>query len=1047
MSDRESKVRALSAERQVGFWLFGAALALYLATMSWTPFPGLPTQALLMQLGVGPASSCALDSLWGWLVRGFARLPGLSVAGWTGLFSALCGSACVGLMGRLMTRVIYRGGSEVAPASMIREAQARRLSGWVAGLYLAGCIPFWVASTRSLPGSFHLLMLLAAAWNFSEYQQGGQVRHLARLGLLLGAGITEFATFIVYLPLAAFLVAREMYRRKVLGAWRAHLLIWGGLLVGLSLYPFNAYVLFRQGAPGGVFASPWQAWAQVLLQQAQLIVQVRFSPGFLIVMFFSLVPWLMLFAMSRRSPWFYEWDQVVMRLIFVGGLMGVLYNAPFAPFRLLGMGYLMVTPHVVLAACMGYMAGEFWIIGESQRLRDASLPKRIARRAAALFAWLLPILILLGAAFNWRAVDGRHSGDMHAAALQVLDRLAGRDIVFSSGLLDDSLSLAIWERKAPVRLVSTSRISSSPYLRRLAWAFTEAVLRDPLRKGDFDLFLENLFLSAAGAGRVAIIDMPDAFREFGHLVPDGFFYRMETSVDPQDLPAWVEAQRPCWTWMERIAAHPAPKANLVRAHQDQLRWLASKVANNLGVMQAERGDEAGAVATLLTARRIYPENLSVLLNLMELGRGLDFPEEAEVEADWADSKDTLDKHRWSLAIRYGYVWKVREWVRRGWVWALSGAPIADEAVRLAPSAPEDPSDEQAQLLDQAYLKWGQETPHENRYRARLAQDGKDTGALMGLCRLALRRRDPDTAEAYWTEAMRMGLPEQAARFDQAMALHVRGDRAAAVAALDDLTRQTPDDARVWMALVLLTEAQDPANRRAVRALKNHSSAGIGARLSLAWMHMSRQQWAEAQAELEVAIQMDARNAQAWELMVTLARSRGNSKLMESSLRKLLELDPGHPFQRIQKAYDDCRRGAWAEAEAELQAGLRQSRNPDLLGALADIILSQNGELRDARALVDEALRKQPFNPVFRCTRSELNLKEGRLDEAGQDLRQVLETMPDHVQALMASIRLHLACGEDKAALDLAEALARRPDELPREQRVQLETMIHQMRNP
>ena len=219
------------------------------------------------------------------------------------------------------------------------------------------------------------------------------------------------------------------------------------------------------------------------------------------------------------------------------------------------------------------------------------------------------------------------------------------------------------------------------------------------------------------------------------------------------------------------------------------------------------------------------------------------------------------------------------------------------------------------------------------------------------------------------------------------------------------------------------------------------------RLSLAWMHMSRQQWAEAQAELEVAIQMDARNAQAWELMVTLARSRGNSKLMESSLRKLLELDSGHPFQRIQKAYDDCRRGAWGDAEAELRAGLRQSRNPDLLGALADIILSQNGELRDARALVDEALRKQPFNPVFRCTRSELNLKEGRLDEAGQDLRQVLGTMPDHVQALLASIRLHLACGEDKVALDLAETLARRPDELPQEQRIQLETMIEQMRNP
>ena len=1043
----ESKYPPFPAERAVGLLLFGISLALYLATLCWDPCPGLPTQALLTHLGVGPAAPGVLDPLWGWLVRGAARLPGLSLAGWTGLFSAISGAACVSLMGRLMTRVNYRGLKGLAPASQQRAIQARGLSGCVAGLYLACCTPFWVVSTRSLPGAFHLLLLLGAAWEFSEYQRRGSLRHLGLLGLLLGIGITEFATFIVFLPLAGILVVRELIRRRMMGTWRPHLWLWGGLLLGLSLYPIQARALFWRGAPWGLFASPWSAWGRILQEQIQLIVQVRYSSGFLIVLLFSIVPWLMLFAMSRRSPWFYESDQVAVRLVFVGGLMAVLFNAPFAPWRMLGMGRLMVTPYVVLASCVGFMAGEFWILGELHPLKDDSVSKRIARAVSALFACLLPVLVLAGGVVGWPAVDGRHSGAMHAVALQVLDRLEGRDIVFSNGLLDDSLALAIWERKSPVQLIGTAQMQSPLQLRRLARGFAEPSLREALQRGDFSLFIENLFRSDAGIGRAANIDMPDIFRGFGYLVPDGFLYRIEPSADRVDLSALVEAQRPEWRWMEQVAAHPAPRDNLARPHQDLLRLLASKTANNLGLLQAERGDAAGALETLRAARRIYPENLSALLNLLALSRGRAVPEEAEWVEEWEARQDKPDPFRWALSGRYGYVWNARERARRAGAWILSGAPASAGTGRRQPSAPEYETDARGQLLDHAYLQWGKLLPDEHRCRARLVQDEKDLGALMDLCRLSLRRIDPDIAELYRGEAVAKGMPEQATRFDRAMALFIGGDRAKAVEALEALAHQTPSDVRVWMALVLLTGAKDSANVQALKTLKNQRSTDIGARLALAWVHLSRLQWADAQAELEAAIQMDSKSTAAWELMATLASARGHRKLMETSLRTLLALDPGHPFQRIQAAYDLGRRGAWAEAEAELRAGLRQSRNPDLLDALAGIIMAQDGDLSEARALVDEAVRKQPFNPMYRCSRSELNMQEGNYGAAEQELRRVLKAAPTHVQAMMGWIRLHQARGEIPAALDLAEALSRRSGELSAEQRSRLEAMIGQMRNP
>ena len=1016
------------SERQLGLFLFFASLALYLASMSWTPFPGLPTKSLLVHLRMEVVPS-ALDMLWGFLVRRFHRLPGLSVAGWAGLFSAFCGAACVSLLGLLMVRVGYLIRNEPGPDSFVREARARRISGLVAGLYLACCIPFWVASTRSLPGSFHLLMLLSTAWAFSQYQLWGRRRHLALLGFLYGAGLAEFATFLVFLPLAIFLTAREMFRWRDLRIWRAQLLVLGGLALGLSLYVASALLLYRQAAPLELFASRGQAWAQILQEQLSLIVQVRYSAGFPVVMFFSLAPWLTLFTMSRRSPWFYEWGQVTVRLIFVGGLAGVLYNASFAPWHLLGMGYLMLTPYVLLAICMGYMAGEFWILGEAQPLADPPFIRRIARPASSLLALALPVIVLLGGVHNWRLVDGRHGAFAQEAAVEILDRLDGRDILFSTGLLDDSLRMVVGERRIPVRLISAPRTASPLYLRKLAYSFAEEELRIPLSQGNFGQFLENLLLSDEGPARTAIVDMPDVFREFGYLVPDGFLYRLATSFDHVDLAALVAAQRSFWERMERMAAHPAPEGNLARPYQDILRLLGSKVANNLGVMQAERGDEAGALETLRSARRIYPENLSVLLNLMEMGRRRELPEGPELEAEWEDRQKTLAGERWALAIRYGYVWNAREWVRRGWVWVLSGAPVSEEASRRRSVGSEEEANGQEELLDKAYLVWGIPTPEENVHRAALIDDGKNTEALLALGRLALRRGDPDAAEAYVAEALAMGLPEEGALFDRAMILLVRGEREKALAALEELTRLIPGDPRVWMALALLTDEQDPVNILAMKTLKVHRAADFAARLTLASIHLSRKQWAEAQKELELALQLDSKSKQAWEMLVALSQERGNRKLMESSLRALLAREPEHYLQYQNEGVLRYNRGELDKAEAAFRKGVQRRRDPTLLNNLASVLMERGGDLEEALELADECLRRQPGRPEFLSTRGEAYLRLGRFEEGRKDLQTALKKQGPSNNRLILLAECYEGLGDREHALAIAKALAGQPDKL------------------
>jgi len=1032
------------SERQIGLILFIVALLLYLFSMSWRPFPGLPTQALMTHLKLESTPSI-LDSLWGWGIRIFAHLPWLSVSAWAGLFSAVCGAASVSLLGRLMTRVGYLIRNEPGPKSFIREAQARRISGVVAGLFLMCSVPFWFLSTRSLPGTFHLLLLLLTVWNFSQYQHWGKGRHLALVGLFYGVGITEFATFILFIPLVIFLLVRELFRWKVLSSWKVHLLFWSFLLLGLSLYPFNAYVLYRQGAHFGVYSSLWHALSAILMAQLALLIQVRVSSGFPVIMFFSLAPWLTLFAMSRRSPWFYEWGQVIIRLIFVGGLLGVLFNAAFSPWHLLGLSYVMVTPYLLFAVCMGYMAGEFWILGERKVMGTQTWFTNAGHGLASALALTLPVVMVIGGIYNFRGVDGEAGEAVEAAAQEVLDNLDGRDILFSMGLLDRPIRLLVWEQRLPVRVISAPRTASPVYLKQLAPRFASKPLRQALWEGDFGAFLDSLLMSEDGPGRVGIIDMPEVFREFGYLVPDGLLYRLAPSADQVDLKELIALQRPFWAQMEEMAGHLASEENIARRYQDILLQLTSKVANNLGVMQAEQGNEEGALETFRLARRFYPENISVLLNLLELGRERDLPEAPELETEWETLQTDTGNSRWVLAVRYGYVWRAREWVRRGWVWVLSGAPGKVEASRRNPDRDNGADPALDLFLAQAYQVWGTASHDENYYRSMLIRNPRDTDALLSLCRFALRGNDLEAAEAYMREAMAMGLYEEATLFERAMIHVVREEKQQAVEMLAELSQQTPGDVRIFLALLLLTEKDDPLHDRALKVLRTHRGMGLSGRLVLARVFLQEQNWAESQVELEQALQLDSQNTLAWEMMVRLAQNSGNPVLGKSSLRALLNRNPDHYLQYQEQGLKAYREGDLALAEKMFRAGVDRRADATLMNNLAHVIMERGGDLGEALTWVDKALALNTGQTDFLTTRGAIYQELGRYEDARVDLQNSLKENGPKKHVLLMLAESYAELGDRKRALKIATALAQKPDELTADEKRQVRELIIRVR--
>ena len=88
---------------------------------------------------------------------------------------------------------------------------------------------------------------------------------------------------------------------------------------------------------------------------------------------------------------------------------------------------------------------------------------------------------------------------------------------------------------------------------------------------------------------------------------------------------------------------------------------------------------------------------------------------------------------------------------------------------------------------------------------------------------------------------------------------------------------------------------------------------------------------------------------------------------------------------------------------------------------------------------------EPSHPILLSTRGEINLREGRLDEAEQDLQQALSAMPENPQAMLLTAQLYAARGLEADALKLAETLAERASELPTEQQDELQKLIKRLR--
>lgn len=1026
------------------------ALVLYVVTLSPGPYPGDSAAQMARQLGLDPFGAGS-HLLWSLVVKGVSALPLGGLVLRLNLLSALCGAAAVWMMYRAVADTIWLA-AEVNDTNQKAVSMAALLGGLAGAIALMGAMPFWYVSNRFHVASFDLLLLLLITRAFLMFTREALVWKGLLFAFLFGAGAVEFATIVAIGPLALIGVLCVLLYDGDL-RWSRVIGIGAALLLGLLLYLPAAWQFmltdeYRYGV-GGDF---WQALYCILAAQYGLIAHGLPQLGWLLVILVGIIPWLATLLVGKRGlNEEKDWGLFVLHAMLTGLAIALLFNASFAPWRLLGVARLLVTPYLLMAFCFGYLAA-YWYLFPRLWGQNAEPEERGRIWLRERGGWI-PALALIAVAIaagvrNFPKADARGSAAVDGFARSIVSGMSGRQWLATDGTFDSNLLLAARDMKIPLRLLNMRMSNNAVYMRYVAAAFSDSRLKS-LAEVDVLAFLREWMASDAHfADKVALQTLPDMWLSVGlQPVPDrAVFYGIRALADLKADSLWRRHEE---FWREPFlrdlirlrASDPllAPYATLA------LRQTGM-VANNLGVILEDMGRTNDAYRAYAQARAFDPRNVSALLNQMTMiNQGYAAPDPDAVKEEFRKLGAAMKQgiQIWSLSRYCGYVRAPEAYANLGMVWALSGEPgmaVAGfkRAIELAP----DRKDQLTQGLAMAYLAQDQSEMGEKLYREMLDRNPTNAPALLALSRAVARQSRFDEASDLLERARKAGVPRERIAIEYA-ALHLAaGEPGKARVVLQELVELQPNLGSAWAMLagVLLQMGDAKALEDCERKLERIKGKDFLTMVVLGQIALNKADFVGARTYLESALAMRPNTAVLVELLLRLDVAEGRKDAAAQHVRSLLLLDSGNPFANQVLASLQMERKEYALAENSLRKSLERKRSPEALNDLA-WVLKERGSLAEAEALVREALRMDDTQFNYWDTLGVILTRQGRLGEAEAALQKSLGIFAGHVEVQFHMAQLYMQKGERAKALTLAEDLLGRASDLSQEDRESLRKML------
>ncbi len=1018
--------------RVFGPLLFVVSLLVYAITLSPGAFPGESARLIVQHTGIDPFPPMS-HFLWGSVARVIALIPlgGLVVR--LNLFSALCGAGAVWLLYDLVKRIPHNRTTEEAE-SKFPAGPVQTLSGLVAGLVLAFCVPFWIVSNRAHTASFDVLLLLFAIRQVVRFAENRRMSTFYLGAFLYGLGVTEFATFIVLAPVVLLVSLFLLWR---FGLLRAREVLLSGLcvLAGLSVYFLAAWLYML--SPAYHWRS-FKSYGMVLFymwrEQYRTVLYSLPQVGWLLVFLMSVLPFFFIVVVPKRAlnhssvmgSYFLHAMMVVLALVIV-------FNAPASPWFILRFRPLLVTPYVIMAIWIGYLAGYWCVYFITGSRFDSPMTVRIKRAGRAVLLPLIAVIVLVSAVLNYEAASGRAARSITGFAEQILSNMEGRTWLVSNGLLDDLIQLQARERKQSIRLLNTAQGTVEGYMKYVSTLFDSPRLKGLAQVGLVPLLNEWLSESSDAARDVAVFTAPDIWYTAGLTpVPNRILFLGTTNPAATEIEPYFEQQKAFWTGYAADLKQASKKKNVYSEWDEWALTHLSKVANDTGVFLEDQGDSQRAFEAYQEARLIATNNISALLNMLSLAQRESRPELPELQKDF----DSLVSHLrgrlrvWSLANAYGYVRYPEFFAGRGWAWAMSGKPnVAISEMKRAVAL--GANEQQAQLsMASFYLMHQMTDESEKQYLKLYEEDPKNQPALFGLARVAMRKGDFDSARGYLSKLRELGASEQGVNYEQAVLEALAGNLAEAKRILNELVEANPKNLSAWTALTLVAseDGDDKTLDRALAVLNAAAPNSTTVLMTLAQVALSRNDLPAARRHVENVLRLQPMNRQALELIVELDMRESKRDLAEAHVETLMGIDPKNAVANNVLGSIQYLRGEYELAEASFRTALAARPESKGYNHLA-WILQLKGRYAEALQMAEESLQRGPENIDAWDTKGVILMKLNRLDDALTALQKAVAAEPNNAHFILHMAQLYERKGMKDEAFRLADPLLARSAEM------------------
>ena len=1060
------------------------ALAVYGLTLARYLYPGESATLFTQWMGLD-VLSLPIHPVWGWLVKSIGGGSAVSL----NMLGLVCGVLSAGFLCYLVGFFVYQS---IGQEDTVKYARAASfLAGVGAAVVFVFSSAAWATSTHLDVRQFDVFLALAVFMLYVPLVRFPKLTYVLSpvLGLAVAVGVAEGAVFVPLVPV--FLLA--LIASVVKNGFKFYVptaLFLVALVVGYLLLENNVAEAFLQlpGAADGEFKEPGDVlWACAKSYQHE-IHQWIFRSGGLVVTLLAVLPFVACaFASSRGLNNERTWSQYLFHAAMT--VCCVLATAtPLSPDTLLRpFGTAPVATTALVAASCGYLLA-YWFLLARVPLPvteddGAALPvHKVGRQAAPFVGCGLAALILLAGLVNAFSRDGENGAFADACANELLDRMGTRTWLITDGLLDPHLRVAAAARGQELNIICIKALKEADYkayCRQIADLIEEkGVSAGEKKSGDlaFTLrelgmveFLKMWFSSDPDITKeVAVFRLPDFwFWAKCRPVPECLFFGGVADVKSVDGVKAKEDFEAFWKKMEPVlVADRRQGSRAIRELSDQtdrcrleLRRHLGFIANNLGVLLQDLGDDAGAFEMYeLVLGTIDCDNICALFNEYEMARAGKKEVQARKREIEQQLKGIVDDASRRYQLRplssyYGYIRSTEFFVRSGLHWARSGETgYALEQIRYAIdlTSSDAPPKELLNMMASYYAQGRQVVKSREKYQEVLAKDANNHEALIGLWRLSLQEGAVDEAKSYLERAVKAPVQEETARFDVAL-LHMMNNKLEdARLTLQKITDLQPHSIQAWALLagVVLQQAdkaQDAKQKQKILAEVDNailpkmealsdSPRDFFVQMTRALTLMRKGTDAETMKQTRTALElawMSRPVVSVGGMVLDLDYRLLDRESAERHALQILRMDAKHAFANWVMGSIRMEEGKSADAEKFLRAAVGAARPlPSAQNDLAEL-LRRKGDLAEAEKFARAATRSDPKLYVSWETLCATLLDQGKdLDEAERCIQKAIELSEGKDLRMQLTLaRVQLAKKDLVKARGTLRSLGKRRDEL------------------